>query len=306
MNKLYYYTLCLSFIVVFLLPVHLHAQRFKKRKALSKEFLKKVRVREVLDTMLWDKETAIFNQTEKWFKQRKLDVYNREDYEFFQSGLMHQFLFSKRFILNRVRYHYSHVSYDSLKNYIKQIDRGKRQEVILSSGLYDMLKKMLKKELRQIRQVTVPKYLDYLENKHKPVDLKITYNNKPVRASKLNLDILVETNNVDYRRVSILDKKHNKILKPEGYTYQQIIKIIVKFKGRKFEFKPDEHIDLYPRQFKELNSVISKYSYNKIPVWHLDILETGGNIGVKLSNVIEVKAVKGKTVRKKKNVKHMD
>ena len=305
MKPLFFYTLFLLSVKV-LLPADMHAQSFKKRKALSKQFLKKVRVREVLDTMLWDKESAIFNQTEKWFKERKLNVYNREDYEFFQSSLMHQFLFSKRHILNRISYHYSHVPYDTLKNYVEQIDKGKRQEVIISSGLYDRLKKMLHKELKQIRNVTVPKYLEYLVNKHKPVDIKITYNNKSVPASKLNLDILVETNNVDYKRVSILDKKHNKILKPEGYTYQQIQKIIVKFKGRKFEFKPDEHIDFYPRQFKELNSVISKYSYNKIPVWHLDILESGGNIGVKLTNVIEVKAVKGKTVQKSKNIKRID
>ena len=282
------------------------AQSYKKRLALSKEFLKKVRVREVLDTMLWDKESAIFNQTEKWFKEKKLDVYNGKDYEFFQSSLMHQFLFSKRHILNRIKYHYQHVDYKLLQKYVNQLNKGKLQEVIHTSGLYDLLNQMLTKELNQVKNMTVPKYLEFLVNKHKPVDLKIQYNNKPVDAKKLDLDILVETNNADYKRVSILDKKHNQILKPEGYTYQQIQKIVVKFKGQKFEFKPDEQINLYPHQFKELNSMISKYSYNQIPVWHLDILESNGHIGVQLTNVIEAKVIKEKPLQKKDTLKRID
>ena len=302
MNKKQVYILFFSLIFV----SQISAQSYKKRLALSKEFLKKVRVREVLDTMLWDKESAIFNQTEKWFKEKKLDVYNGKDYEFFQSSLMHQFLFSKRHILNRIKYHYQHVDYKLLQKYVSQLNKGKLQEVIHTSGLYDLLNQMLTKELNQVKNMTVPKYLEFLVNKHKPVDLKIQYNNKPVDAQKLDLDILVETNNADYKRVSILDKKHNQILKPEGYTYQQIQKIVVKFKGQKFEFKPDEQINLYPHQFKELNSMISKYSYNQIPVWHLDILESNGHIGVQLTNVIEAKVIKEKPLQKKDTLKRID
>jgi len=302
MNKKQVYILFFSLIFV----SQISAQSYKKRLALSKEFLKKVRVREVLDTMLWDKESAIFNQTEKWFKEKKLDVYNGKDYEFFQSSLMHQFLFSKRHILNRIKYHYQHVDYKLLQKYVSQLNKGKLQEVIHTSGLYDLLNQMLTKELNQVKNMTVPKYLEFLVNKHKPVDLKIQYNNKPVDAKKLDLDILVETNNADYKRVSILDKKHNQILKPEGYTYQQIQKIVVKFKGQKFEFKPDEQINLYPHQFKELNSMISKYSYNQIPVWHLDILESNGHIGVQLTNVIEAKVIKEKPLQKKDTLKRID
>ena len=302
MNKKQVYILFFSLIFI----SQISAQSYKKRLALSKEFLKKVRVREVLDTMLWDKESAIFNQTEKWFKEKKLDVYNGKDYEFFQSSLMHQFLFSKRHILNRIKYHYQHVDYKLLQKYVNQLNKGKLQEVIHTSGLYDLLNQMLTKELNQVKKMTVPKYLQFLVHKHKPVDLKIQYNNKPVDARKLDLDILVETNNADYKQVSILDKKHNQILKPEGYTYQQIQKIVVKFKGQKFEFKPDEQINLYPHQFKELNSMISKYSYNQIPVWHLDILESNGHIGVQLTNVIEAKVIKEKPLQKKDTVKRID
>ncbi len=302
MNMKLIYLLFLTMI----LTGPMSAQNYKKRLALSKEFLKKVRVREVLDTMLWDKESAIFNQTEKWFKEKKLDVYNGKDYEFFQSSLMHQFLFSKRHILNRIKYHYQHVDYKLLQKYVKQIDKGQLQEVIFSSGLYDLLNQMLTKEINQVKNMTVPKYLEFLVNKHKPVDLKIQYNNKLVDAQKLDLDILVETNNADYKQVSILDKKHNQILKPKGYTYDQIQKIIVKFKGQEFAFKPDEQINLYPRQFKELNSMISKYSYNQIPVWHLDILESNGHIGVQLTNVVEAKVIKEKALQKKDSVKGLD
>lgn len=289
-----------------LLTGSISAQNYKKRLALSKEFLKKVHVREVLDTMLWKKESEIFNRTEKWFKQKKLDINKGKDYEFFQWGLMHQFLFSKRHILNRIKYHYQHVDYKLLRKYITQLNKGKLQDVIFSSGLYDLLNQMLTIEIDQVKNMTAPKYLEFLVNKYKPVNLKILYNNKPVDAQKLGLDIFVETNNADYKRVSILDKEHNQILKPDGYTYEQIQKIIVRFKGQEFEFKPDKRINSYPRQFKELNSMISKYSYNQIPVWNLDILESNGHIGVKLTNVIEAKVIKNKPVQKKHTNKRLD
>jgi len=285
----------LFLIVIFTFIFSGYSQKPKKRLALGKTFLKKVRVREVLDTMLWDYETKIFNQTEDLFKKNKLDVYKDNDYEFFQSALMHQFLFSKRHILNRVDYHYKHIDYKTLEKYIKRIDKGQLQAVILESGLYDMLKKLLQQEMTQVEKMTVPKYLQFLVNRHKPVPLKIKHNGKEVPASKLDLNIYVETNNADYKRVAILDKKNNTILKPEGYTYDQIQKIVVEYKGQQFDFKPDKAIDLYPRQFKEVNSMISKYSFNEIPVWDLDVVESNGHIGVQLTNVVESKVIKSKT-----------
>jgi len=134
----------------------------------------------------------------------------------------------------------------------------------------------------------------YLIKKHKPIPLKIKYNGKPVSAENVDLNIFVKTNNFDYRKVSILDKKHNLISKPEGYTYEQIQKIIVKFKDKTFEFKPDKNTNLYPNQFKEVNSVVSKYSFNEIPVWNIDIIETPGHISLQLGNVIEARVVKSK------------
>ncbi|HFX17966.1 MAG TPA: hypothetical protein ENK64_02350 [Flavobacteriales bacterium] len=284
-------------LLLFIIIPTIHAQSFKKRRLKSKEFLKKARAREVLDTMLWDKEAQIFNKTDSLFKVNKLDPKNPEDYEFYQSALMHQFLFSKRHIIKRVTYKYQHIDYDTLDIYIKQIDKGYLQKVIFNSGLYDLLNKLLEQEITQVEKRTIPKYIEFLVNKHKPVDLKIKYNNRLVKASNLNLDIVVETNNADYKRVSILDKKHSQIKKPKGYTYDQIQKIIVIYKGQEFEIKPDKMIQKYPKQFRELNSVMSKYSFDKIPVWDLEIIESHNNIGVKLSNVVEAKVVKGKSNR---------
>ena len=52
--------------------------------------------------------------------------------------------------------------------------------------------------------------------------------------------------------------------------------------------------------------MISKYSYNQIPVWHLDILESNGHIGVQLTNVIEAKVIKEKPLQKKDTLKRID
>ena len=55
-----------------------------------------------------------------------------------------------------------------------------------------------------------------------------------------------------------------------------------------------------------LNSMISKYSYNQIPVWHLDIIESKGHIGVQLTNVIEAKIIKQKPQEPSEKVKPLD
>ncbi len=271
------------------------AQSLKKRQIEAKNFVKNVRIREVLDTMLWAKEAAIFNNTEKLFKQNGLDIKKDHDYDFFQSRLMHQFLFSKRAIIKQVEYHYKHIPYEQIVAYNKAIKKGKLQQVIHDSGLYEMLLRLLDEELSQVKQRTIPKYIEFLVNKHKPIPLKITYNGNQTKIERLPLDIFVVTNNADYKKISILDKKKGVILKPDGYTYDQIQKIVVVYKGQTFDFKPDKAVDLYPHQFKEVNSMISKYSYNQIPVWQLDILEHHHTIGIKLTNVVESKVVKSRT-----------
>jgi len=283
-----------------------YTQSFKKRKALSKTFLKKVRVREVLDTMLWDKESAIFNQTGKWFKEKKIDINNRKDYEFFHSRLMKQFTFSKKYILNRVKYHYLHVNHKLLQKYINEINKGKLQNVIYNSGLFDLLNQFIKEELNQIKRVTIPKLLNYLVLIHKPVYLEIKFNNKLVDAKKIDLDIVVETNNADYRRVSILDKEDNRLFKPKGYKYEQIQKIIIIYKGQEFSFGRDIQKDYYPSKFKELNTLISEYSYTKIPIWKLNIMETNEHISVQLINAVKSKIIKEKERSNKKEPDSLD
>ena len=281
-------------LIILLNSLNAYAQNYHKRLSLSKKFLKKVHVKEVLDTMLWDYETNIFNQTEELFKKNHLDVYKDNDYEFFQSNLMREFLFSKKNILDQIKYRFKRKSYDSLKYYLKQINQGKLQQVVYTSGLHSLIKELLEQEMTEIKKFSVPKYLQYLINKHKPVPLKIKYNGKPVSAENMDMDIFVETNNVDYKKVSILDKKHSVILKPEGYTYEQIQKLIVKFKDKTFEFKPDKNSKSHPNQFNEVNSVVSKYSFNEIPVWNIDIIETPEHISLQLGNVIEARVVKSK------------
>ncbi len=282
------------------------SQSAKKRIARGKQFFKMIRVREVLDTMLWKEEAKIFNNTELFFKKNNLDSYNSNDYRFFQSTVMQQFLFSKRHILDRIKYKYEHFSYEKLGNYIKEIKQGRRTQVIYSSGLYDDLKKLLTEEVQAINTQMVPKYLEIIVKRHRPVDLNLSYNGKNVKASDLDLDVLVKTINADYKKISILDRENNQLKKPEGYTYDQIQKIIVVFKGQEFEFKPDSRVFLLPHNLMQVNNPLSRYSFEEIPQWDIDIKETSGTIGVRLTNVVEANVIKIKlasdTIQIKKTI----
>ncbi len=290
-------------IIIFLLTGILgYGQSAKKRISRGDRFLKEVRVREVLDTILWDKESQIFNQTQKLFEQRNLDPNNPTDYEFYQSSLMQQFLFSKMHILNQIKFRFRHYPYEDLGRYILEIQQGKRHQVVYSSGLYAMINELIKVEMNQIKHFTIPRFLDIIERKHKPVNLHLQYNNKPVTADQLDLDVVVETNNADYKSVSILDKKNNQLLKPEGYTYDQIQQIKVIYKGQEFVFKPDDKLLKLPKSIREVNNFVSKYSFEAIPVWRIDIKEAGNTVGVRLSNVVSTQAVKTKKVKRRKKI----
>jgi len=298
------YDMCFSMkkkltLFIFLTSLSLYSQSAKKRLARGRTFYKLIRAREVLDTMLWKKEAEIFDNTERFFKNHHLDPDNGSDYEFFQSGMMQQFLFSKRHILDRIKYQYNHKPYEDLGNWIEQIKKGHRNEVIFSSGLYDNLNKLLVEEMQAIKTQMVPKYLDIIVKKHRPVDLKLTYNGRPVKASDLDIDVVLETKNADYQRVSILDKKNNRLLKPEGYTYDQIIQLHIIFKGKEFDFKPDENIFVLPHNLMEVNNFISRYSFEEIPVWEIHIVETSRSTGIKLVNVVEANVVKTKSTADK-------
>jgi hypothetical protein len=285
------------FLILLLTSGISFGQSVKKRIAKGNEFYRLARVREVLDTILWKAEDKIFSQTENFFIEHNLDPNNGWDYEFFQTNIMRQFLFSKRHILEVIRYEYQHRPYQELNRYVNKIKKGKLKTVIYESGLHKMITEMIDKELSLIRDKTVPKYLEIIMKRHEPVDLKLKYNNKPVKAATLDLDVVVITNNADYKRVSILDKEHNKLLKPEDrFTYEQIQKILIVYKGMEFEIKPDERIYNLPRNLMKINNILSDYSFEEIPEWELEIVETPTSVGVKLVNVVEANVVKSKPV----------
>ena len=284
-----------TFILLFL-SILLHAQSVKKRLALGEQFCQKVRVREVLDTMLWKEEAKIFGKTEKFFEQYHLRSDIKTDYNYFQSNLMRQFLFSKRHILDRIKYEYQHHTLEDLTGYLNEINRGKRQDVIHSSGLYDNLKNLLNEEMSQIRKYTVPKYLEVIERRHQPIKLNLKQNGKPVLAKDLDLEVYVITNNADHQKVSILDKENNQLLKPDGYSYEQIQKLIITYKGKEFEFQPAEYVEKLPKQLKQVHSFISRYSFEEIPEWDIRVRETPNSTAIKLVNVVEAKIIKNNPV----------
>jgi len=290
----------------FFISLSLYSQSAKKRLARGEKFYKLMKVNEVLDTMLWKEESQIFNHTESFFKKHNLDLDNGTDYEFFQSSIMQQFLFAKKNILNRIKYQYKHAPYKDLGHWIDQIEKGERDEVIFSSGLYDALKKIMIEETGDIKSRMVNEYLELIVKKHKPIDLELTYNGKKVKASDLDFDVVVETKNVDYKQVSILDKKNSRLLKPEGYTYDQILQLHIIYQGKDFIFKPDSRIFLLPRNLMQVNNPLSRYSFEEIPQWSIDIQETTGTIEIRLTNVVEANVIKTKTVSDTIQIKKID
>jgi len=277
----------------------------KKQKAYAYEFMKYTYPHLVLDTILWKAQDSIANNIDNYFKEYGLKINNPEDYEYFQWNIDHQFKFLRKHILDQIKYHYENQPEAEMKNILKKIKNGKL-DYIVTHELYPQIKKLADKEIQDLHKYTIPKYLEIIKKKHEPVDLNVFHNHYKTEADKLPLDIYVETNNVDYLKVNILDKKNGKLLQPEGYTYEQIRSIVVVYKGQEFVFKPDPKIFNLPKQLTQMENIYSKYNFRKIPEWKLSISEDDDFITVRLTNVVDAMIRKTKPkLQKKKKIKRL-
>ncbi len=295
-----------KFILILLLLASLnnYAQS-KKQKAYANEFIRYTYPHLVLDTILWKAQDSVANNIDNYFKAYGLKINNPEDYEYFQWNIDHQFKFMRKHILNQIKYHYEHQPEAELKRILKKIKNGKL-DYMVTNELYPQIKKLAYKEIEDLYKYSIPKYLEIIKKKHEPVDLKIFYNHYKTEAKKLPLDIYVETNNADYLKVNILDKKNGKLLQPEGYTYEQIQSIVVVYKGQEFVFKPDPKIFNLPKQLTQMENIYSKYNFRKIPEWKLSISEDDNYITIKFTNVVDAMIRKTKPkLQKKKKIKSL-
>ncbi len=287
-------------LIVILVQVSMcsYSQDIKSKSAKQKEmanyFLRYTYPHLVLDTILWKEQEVVSRNIDKYFKNYDLNINNPVDYEYFQWNIDHQFKFMRKQILEQVKYEYQHKAYDEIKKLTKGIKNGKGDKVIMES-LYPMIKRLADKEISDLHKYSIPKYLEIIKKRHQPVDLKLFYNHYKTPAEKLPLEIYVQTNNVDHLKENILDKKNQKLLQPEGYTYDQIQSIVVVYKGQEFVFKPDPKIFLLPKQLTQMKNVYSKYNFRKIPEWKLSISEDDKFVTIKLSNVVDA------IIRKSKN-----
>jgi len=276
-------------IILFLFFITLTSfgQNMQKRKQLAKHFVRDIGALLVMDTIIWKEQNKVFIQLENNFIDYGLDINISEDYNYFLDKMEQQFVFLRAHIYKQIIYNYQHRNYKKVKRYITQIKAGEKRKVVYTSGLYSMIKKLLTKEIKDIYKHSIPKYLEVIKRKRIPVPLVLRINNKKVSPKKVGLKIFVITNNYDYVKVNILDEEKSLLLKPKGYTYKQIQKILVVYKGKEFVFKPDDSIKYLPENLAELNNLMSKYSFEQISEWKMDIKEDRKKISVKMESVIE-------------------
>jgi len=272
------------------------SQGMAKKELLAKRFIRDAHTHLMMDTILWKHQANISGHVDDYFKKHELDTSIAEDYDFFQSSIQNQFTFARDNIYNQAIYEYKHHDYKNIQAFIKQIEKGKRKQVVRTSGLYQFVDSLLRKELRDIYKYSIPKYLEFIKKRRMPTPLVIKLNGKKISPKDMNLHIYAVTKNFDYQMVDILDKDKSLLLKPAGYTYKQIIKLVIVYKGQKFNFKPDKRIFDLPKKLTEVNNFMSKYSYEEIPEWKIGVTEKGNIVGIVLENVVQATIVKSKPI----------
>ncbi len=265
---------------------NIQSQNIEKRKLLANKYLSLVSAKQQIDTSLLKTEDSIFAQINAYFNKHNLDVNIKNDVENFKFHVHTQIDFIKRTVYNRLVYNYTKSDYKKLKKNIKMMSKKGVTDVKQLSTYQTQQQNLINRELTELFDVFIPDYLDKLFNKHIGIKLKILVNNQTIDADSLDIDIYVLHKDTNKKK-RLINKQKSVLKKPAGCKYDDISSLIIKYKGLKFKFAPDEKIYRLPHNLGEMKNPISKYSFEKIPEWEIKISEDKKTISITLINVEE-------------------
>jgi deoxycytidine triphosphate deaminase len=266
----------------------MNGQKLDKKKKIAKKFISVIGLDRQIDSILTKKELVILNNATNFFNDRKIDINIKQDLAYFNTNVKKQFAFIKKTVYNQVVFKYQNYNQKRLKKLIKQLKITNNYSNIMEVKQAKKTARLaIKKEFDEFNSYSLNSILDYIYKKRAAIELIIKRNDTIVMPNEIDLKVYVIIKKLKNKRVSLLDDTKSIIYKPYKYNYTDLSGIVIIYKGVEFVYIPDEKIFRLPRKLAELKNPVSQYSFEEIPEWEIDIIETEKSITIKLINIEE-------------------
>lgn len=276
-------------LILLLLSITVFGQENFEHKSMSEQFLKQTGIKQLLDSIIQKEQIKITTNAPRFFNQKNLDFSIKEDKIYFIKNINERLSFIKENINNELLFRLDRYSAKDLSKLINKQKMRKYNYTLIKNHLSQHTQIRLGNEISKLYRNIIPTYLQNIAQRHKKISLKIMLNHQVVSANNLDINLFLNTNCPERKRINILDKENSKINKPQDCDYKQIENLVVTYKRHTFVFDAKTTKINFPSRLVEIKSLLSKYSFEKIPNWNIYIDETKESISIEIENVVLVK-----------------
>ena len=273
--------------------LYLKGQKIDLRGKLAKSFISIIRLNQKIDSILLKIETKIISETNNIFKQNNLNNSIKQDVTYFKKNVHSHFVFMNESIKAQLIFKYKNYNQIRLKQVIKQINNTTSFNNIMEVKQARKTAKLaIKKEIEDFNKYLLKRIIDNIYNKQSMIKLIVRINKKIIDPSKVNLTVSILTKK--NKKIIISDKLKPILHKPSNNDYKNFLGIIVRYNNMDFVIKPDPKIFKLPQKLAEMKNPVSKYCFEKISEWKIDISENKTSTTVTLINIEEFSITKNK------------
>jgi hypothetical protein len=273
-----------------------NGQKTDKKKKMAMDFISITGVDRQIDSIISRQKKNILDSTFVFFNEKKLDLSIADDVEYFKTNVQKNFDFIKKTVHKQIIFKYQNYNQKRLKKLIKQLKTTHNYSNIMEVKQAKKTARLtIKKEIDEFKKYSLNGILNYIHKKQSAIKLIIKENSKIVMPDDIDLKIEVIVKKIKNKRINLLDKNKSVIYKPNTHKYSDLEGIVITYKNKEFLFVPDKKIFRLPRKLAELKNPVSRYSFEEIPEWEIDIVEDAKNITVTLINIEEFSVTKQKT-----------
>ncbi len=234
----------------------------------------------------------------KVYKNPNLSI-QPEDSIFIQNEIDKLIRFEKNFIQKKIVFREKQKGKKRLKRLYKELKTNPKILVNLRNKHLSVTRDYALKELEQFKKNYLPNYLKIIQNRKKPIPIKIYLNNKKQDSFPKDFNVfLLIKNQKKMQKISIFDTINQGIKKNPVENYRNIYGLSIIYNHQNFVFFPKETYSKLPRKFKMAKNILSKINFTEDDTWNIYIDEMEDHILMTLENSSSEKVENPKIVRK--------
>ncbi|WP_053978609.1 hypothetical protein [Mangrovimonas xylaniphaga] len=272
MKKTLFLTLLLTF------STFVYSQNSKEE---TNDFFEQIQSRKIIENVYNNIKESIKTNEKELFESQDLKYENEEEIKIFHNFLDEEINLFVDDTHNEMIYKFSTKPKDSILKYIS-LAKENKNGVLEKSGFKKELESILKeKQSYLINDINLT--LREIRAKYNPLILKVIENGKETAASKIDLELFLNTKDEQNSKLSILNKDNSEIELPKNFDFELIESLTIKYLDKEYTF--ERFNKSMPKEIQELTSPLSKYCFEQLEKWTLIIdennitLETRGSVG---------------------------